>query len=89
MPIVYNARWQLSTGTGRHGAKSAIYYERRTCFRSPGLYVDLVSRQNPADAVKFRRAIYAAGIFSGNRAATTAAPKRPVGPYTGRAFGLY
>jgi hypothetical protein len=43
MRIVYNARWHLSTGTSRNREKSVIYYERRTHFRDPGLYVDVVS----------------------------------------------
>jgi hypothetical protein len=85
MSFVYNARWQLSTGTGPHGAKSAIYHERST----PGLYVAVVHRQSPPGAVESRRVIYAAGIFSRNRVATMNGPERPVGPYTGMAFGLY
>jgi hypothetical protein len=48
----------------------------------------LLGKARPG-AVELRRANFAAEIFSGIRGRDGKRTKRPAGPYTGTAFGLY
>jgi hypothetical protein len=87
MPIVYNARWHLSTGTSRNGEKTLIYHERRTCFRDPRLYVDVGSRTN-------RRRPWNVRARQHRKFTKKSCPARGrsgIGgdQYSGLAFGLY